>query len=141
MPVIVMAAFLDSGRLNAETPFEITSTPVTAAHPAAKARRIRNTVRPSSAGDGLPAFATTVWCPSPQKTCTAPAPNMRSSVPMAIYVGMAKIRPDSRVPRRLMIMIRRIAKSPSATRYGNRAGKAEVSAAIPAAALTATVST
>jgi hypothetical protein len=35
----VSAAFFDCGRLNAVTPFEIDSTPVSAAEPDAKARR------------------------------------------------------------------------------------------------------
>src|SRR5438876_8087659 len=39
----VRAAFLDWGRRNAVTPFEIASTPVSAADPDAKARRTRKT--------------------------------------------------------------------------------------------------
>jgi len=45
--IIVVAAFLDSGSRKAFTPFEITSIPVTAEQPAAKARRIKKSVMPS----------------------------------------------------------------------------------------------
>jgi hypothetical protein len=41
----VVAAFLDSGALNAGTPLEMASTPVSAVQPAEKACRIRNSVR------------------------------------------------------------------------------------------------
>ena len=44
MPIMVKAAFLASGFLNAETPFEMTSTPVSAVQPDEKARRRRNSV-------------------------------------------------------------------------------------------------
>ena len=45
--IMVMAAFFDSGGRKAFTPFEITSMPVTAEQPAAKARRTKNRVRVS----------------------------------------------------------------------------------------------
>jgi hypothetical protein len=44
--VSVFAAFLASGGLKAGTPSEIASTPVSAAEPAVKARRINQTERP-----------------------------------------------------------------------------------------------
>jgi len=47
MPIMVKAAFLGSGFLNADTPFEITSTPVSAVQPDEKARRRRNSVKGS----------------------------------------------------------------------------------------------
>jgi hypothetical protein len=40
--IIVMAAFFGSGRRNAGTPFEMTSTPVSAVQPDEKARSRRN---------------------------------------------------------------------------------------------------
>ena len=48
----VVRAFFHSGGLNAGTPFEIASTPVTAAPPEAKACRIRKrTIAPAVCGD------------------------------------------------------------------------------------------
>ena len=50
MTLMVAAAFRGSGGRKAFTPLEITSMPVTAVHPAAKARQIRKNVRLSSIG-------------------------------------------------------------------------------------------
>ena len=60
---------------------------------------------------------------------------------MKKYVGTAKMRPDSRMPRRFATAIPTTATTQSHGRYGNSPGTADVSAAIPAATLTATVST
>ncbi len=51
------------------------------------------------------------------------------------------MRPDSRRPRRFTTEIRPTAPTHSHTRYGNSPGSAEVTAAMPAAELTATVRT
>ena len=59
---------------------------------------------------------------------------------MKKYVGTAKMRPDSRMPRRLPTVSSARNTSDSSTRLTCIAGKAEVSAATPAAMLTATVS-
>ena len=58
---------------------------------------------------------------------------------MKKYVGMAKIRPDSLTPRRLPHATRAMKNSEIGTRYGARASNAEVRAAVPADADTATV--
>ena len=46
---IVVAAFFGSGRLNTETPLEMTSTPVSAVHPEENARKSKKRVVPSVA--------------------------------------------------------------------------------------------
>jgi hypothetical protein len=55
------------------------------------------------------------------------------------YVGAAKIRPDSRMPRRLPSISTRTNASVSSTRFTCHWGNADVTAATPAAMLTATV--
>ena len=57
------------------------------------------------------------------------------------YVGAAKSLPDSRMPRRFASAMPTTAVTQSAERYGKRVGTADVRAAMPAATLTATVST
>jgi hypothetical protein len=54
-------------------------------------------------------------------------------------VGAAKMRPDSRTPRRLPKAMSTMKNSESGTRYGARLVTVEVSAALPAATDTATV--
>jgi hypothetical protein len=54
---------------------------------------------------------------------------------------MAKIRPDSRMPRRLPHISSRMKATDSSTRQGRSTSIAEASAAVPADTLTATVST
>ncbi len=56
-------------------------------------------------------------------------------------VGAANNLPDSRTPRRFPTVTAAIARTHSVTRWGWSAGTADVSAAIPAAAETETVST
>ena len=60
---------------------------------------------------------------------------------MKKYVGTANIRPDSRTPRRLPHAMNQMQKTDIHTRYGYRPGAADVTAAIPAATETDTVST
>jgi hypothetical protein len=55
-------------------------------------------------------------------------------------VGAAKMRPDSRTPRRLPKVMRAMNPSEIGTRHGARAVTEELSAALPAATDTATVS-
>ncbi len=59
---------------------------------------------------------------------------------MKKYVGTEKMRPDSRTPRRLPSARTVMNPSDSSTRLTCSAGNADVSAATPAAILTATVS-
>jgi hypothetical protein len=56
-------------------------------------------------------------------------------------VGAAKSLPDSRMPRRFATAMPTTAATQSAGRYGKSSGTADVSAATPAATLTATVRT
>ena len=58
---------------------------------------------------------------------------------MKKYVGRAKILPDSLTPRRLPRAMSAMKNSAIGTRYGSSAWNAEVRAAVPAEADTATV--
>ena len=81
MAVMVLAAFLDSGGLNAGTPLAMASTPVKATDPLAKALRRRKTVK----GSGLGGWKTVCWCSgvtSPASTRTRPVPIMSRARPM-----------------------------------------------------------
>ena len=60
---------------------------------------------------------------------------------MKKYVGTAKMRPDSRTPRRFPNEIRQMNATEIRTVNGFSAGNADTSAAVPAATETATVST
>ena len=134
---IVFAAFFDSGGLNAGTPFDTASTPVIAVQPFEKAVRSRKSVNGwFSIGAGLTAGT---GCTVPASTCHAPTTINISVLTMKKYVGTAKIRPDSRMPRRLPIISSRTNPRVSSTRLTCHCGNAEVSAATPAAMLTATV--
>src|SRR5688572_1791286 len=91
---MVLAAFSDSGERKALTPLEITSIPVTAAHPAAKERRIRKRERFSRsppAGLGRGSIAT----PS-VKDRNVPINTISPKAPIAKYVGIAKNRSEER---------------------------------------------
>ncbi len=56
-----------------------------------------------------------------------------------MYVGTAKMFPDSRRPRRFATVRSVSATSASSTRQGSSSGMTEVTAAMPAATETATV--
>jgi hypothetical protein len=71
----------------------------------------------------------------------APSTMSVRMLPMKKYVGSAKIRPESRMPRRLPNIRTATKASESSTRLTCRCGSADVTAAMPAAMLTATVST
>jgi hypothetical protein len=58
---------------------------------------------------------------------------------MKLYAGIANAHPDSRVPRRLTIVINRMRAIANPTRCSCNTGKADTSAAMPALTLTATV--
>ena len=57
------------------------------------------------------------------------------------YVGMAKMLPDARIPRRLPIMIKPMTAMPIPTRTSKRAGTAEATCSIADDVETATVIT
>ena len=104
----VAAAFFASGGRKAGTPFDTASTPVIAVQPFANAVSSRNVV--------------SVWCPAATGggTSTGVMPPLKYSyMPPAIntatlttntYVGTAKMRPDSRIPRRFPMA--RMARNP-----------------------------
>ena len=60
---------------------------------------------------------------------------------MNAYVGIAKIEPDSRTPRRFASVMRRMKMSEISTLYGRSDGSADVMAKTPATTDTDTVST
>ncbi len=136
---IVAAAFFDSGGLNAGTPFDTASTPVIAVQPFENAVSSRNSVSAWPV-DGTGAAATTGE--------TSPIAMRHTPTPMRIriettkkYVGSAKIRPDSLMPRRLPTISTSTNPSVASTGRMCHWGNADVTAATPAAMLTATVST
>src|SRR5439155_6377923 len=121
------------------TPFETASTPVIAVQPFAKAVRSRNNVSGScvdNTGSGA-----TIGCTATVIARQVPTPMSTSVVTMKKYVGTEKIRPDSRMPRRLPSISTVTKASVISTRYTCHCGTADVIAATPAAMLTATVST
>ena len=97
--ISVVRAFFHSGCLNAGTPFEIASTPVTAAPPEANACRTRKTVSRCVAVGTSNVFAAVESAEEhaerDRSRCRTPIITMKK------YVGTAKIRPDSLMPRRL----------------------------------------
>ena len=77
----VRAAFFDCGRRKAVTPFEIASTPVSAADPDAKARKTRNTPTVP-----VPAASTCVLA-----ACGAlPVTTFQSPTPTSPYIAARK---------------------------------------------------
>lgn len=108
----VSPAFRDSGALNAGTPSAIASTPVSAVHPEANARSSRNSVIGWVTRWGI----TTAGTSPAMNRRVAPQRISAAKQAMKPYVGRAKMRPDSRSPRRLATVITAIATTPSATR-------------------------
>jgi hypothetical protein len=136
----VVAAFCACGRLNAGTPFEMASTPVSAVAPDENA--FSNTKSPIA-----PAVAAALWIGS-TSTPTAghplrhfPRPST-SSTPIDStnpYVGIAKITPDSLEPRRFARVTSPTKKIAMATACSLAAGSAEPIANTPATIETTTV--
>jgi len=123
------------------TPFATASAPVSATEPDAKARRMRSTdsaVTPA-AGTGSGGIAGVGT--SPDTTRKSPYAMRPASERTYTYVGMAKIIPASRMPRRFPMASRAMNASPSGTRMSCSAGANDVMAATPAAVETATVRT
>ena len=77
---MVVAAFLDSGGLNAGTPFDIASTPVIAVQPLEKAVSSRKSV--SGPPTGSIGFTATTGVTSPVRTRHAPRPIIARIVTM-----------------------------------------------------------
>ncbi len=82
MPTIVRAAFLDSGGLKADTPFEMTSTPVSAVQPDEKARSRRKSVMASVAAGAAATTASALAVAPPHINRKNPTPSIKSSEPM-----------------------------------------------------------
>ena len=97
--VSVVRALRASGGLKAGTPFETASTPVIALQPSANARM--RSRRPSDSA-GTTTGVTPLTCGgAPRSVRPTPTPIRASIETRKTYVGIAKIVPLSRMPRRL----------------------------------------
>ena len=135
----VVAAFFPWGFRKALTPLAIASTPVSAVEPDENARRRTKRVTPP-----VPAaigFGTTACGGCPRIVFTRPTPTRANITVTKPYVGSANARPDSRTPRRLTRTITPRHASESTTLWLLSDGASEVTAKMPAAIDTATVST
>ena len=116
------------------------STPVRATDPPAKAFRSRKMVNiwvPGCSANG----GALRWCAAPVAVFTRPTPMASRAIPTKRYVGIAKMLPDSRMPRRLAAVTRMMTSAPSSTLYGAMASKAVARLARAEALETATVIT
>jgi hypothetical protein len=133
----VRAAFLPGGGLNAFTPFEIASTPVSAEAPDANA--CSSTKTPTAPA---PAAIGSVACTvgqSPAAQRPTPVPTIANITTTNAYVGIANSTPDSRTPRRLTSVSSAMKARQSVTSCPASDRAAEVRASTPAATETATV--
>ena len=110
VPIVtnVRAALRLLGRRKAGTPLLIASTPVSAVHPEAKARKARKTVKsPPTRAVGCRDSWALGATPTPEpKTACSPAVASKAKTPkMNAYVGIAKVRPLSLMPRRFITAI------------------------------------
>ena len=144
MTARVEAAFLDCGRRNAGTPFEMASTPVRAVEPDENACRITN--RPS--GPMCPArfeMASTCWDAAeghpPVAHRTNPTASMAKIEATNAYVGTAKSAPVSFTPRRLASVSKTTHASEISTVNRASPEAAPTIATTPATTETDTVST
>ena len=144
----VVAALRLFGLRKAGTPFEIASTPVSAAQPdenARASRKIRaSPVRfpPSYPGAGMMwkfALSTSGSCPSEARN--APTSAMPSTPAMKQYVGTAKKAPDSRTPLRFVAASARTSTTATATSWCEIHGTAAAAFWTPDETDTATVRT
>ena len=123
--------------MNAGTPLEIASIPVRAVAPEENARSSRNRPTELEPAAIVPSWDTVSMFPV--ATLTRPTMIIVANVTRKKYVGMAKIVPDSRSPRRLPIVSSDTKTTARMTRSSWSSGIADVIAATPAAVLTATV--
>ena len=133
----VVAAFRPCGGRKALTPFEIASTPVSAAAPDEKARRTTRTPTvPAPVASGLDTCA----CGhAPETHLPIPVPIIAYITATNAYVGSAKRIPDSRTPRRFTSVSNKTKSSERPTWWDLSDGSADVSAKTPAVTETATV--
>ncbi len=136
--ISVVEAFLDSGFLKAGMPLEIASTPVRAAQPEAKARRTMNQDR-LCVPAGCSASGMGARRPGSSASRTKPPISSIAKAKMNIYVGIAKMVPDSRMPRRLRRVMMPTTTTAISTLRWRSSGIADVMAKTPAAIDTATV--
>ena len=119
------------GLRNSGTALAIASTPVSAEQPDANAFRISSTPTASVALGRLCAGATTGWDRISPPMMTTAIDTMKGTV------GRMNSRAESATPQKFAAVIRASAPRHSQTRAPYRAGKAEVSASIPAETPTA----
>src|SRR5215218_788130 len=143
----VVAAFLLFGFLNAGTPLLMASTPVSAAQPEENARRIRNPIakvavpllKGLSGAMSRPALAASGRLPNSNR------PKPHAAIPrmviMKTYVGTANAVPDSRTPRRFIVVRNSTAMTATKAWLPARAGIAEAAYWAAEEMETATVST
>src|SRR6266545_615517 len=128
---IVAAAFFASGGLKAGTPFDTASTPVIAVQPFENAVSRRKSVNGAPTDSSGATGVTGVT--SPVITRHVPTATSERMVTTKKYVGAAKMRPDSRMPRRLPSIRMTTNASVNSTRLTCHWGNADVIAATPAA--------
>ena len=135
----VCAALRPRGGWKAPTPFEIASTPVSAAAPEAKARSDdEHAGGPDARRDGS---GTSACGQVPTTHLPTPVAIMAYMATTKAYVGRAKRMPDSRTPRRFATVRRTMKAIERPTLCDSSDGTADVRASTPAATETATVRT
>ncbi len=140
MTVKVIRAFLTVGSLKARTPLLTASTPVIAVQPFANACRMSQVLATAILACNGRGVAIGVGCPPLTRARTNPRTIVAPRVATNKYVGIMKILPASRTPRRFtMAMIMRISKHKPSVCGCNR-GTAETKAPTPAEMPTATTS-
>src|SRR5688572_27372477 len=116
------------------------STPVRAVDPDANARSTKKRVTPPSWGSRSNPDETALGH-SPSAHSRRPTASIVKTVMTKAYVGTAKSRDDSLVPRKFATVSSTTNTSAISTRHSRSVGYAEVIAATPAATETATVNT
>src|SRR5262245_59791583 len=136
----VVAALRACGRLNAGTPFEIASTPVSAVAPWENAFRIAKTLTAATAvaapGKGAVCTPTGGHPPTHRTKPTATSTKIETTNP---YVGIANSVPDSRAPRRFANVTSITNRTDSNTLFWFAHANAEPIAKTPATTETTTV--
>jgi hypothetical protein len=139
-----VAALRLFGGLNAGTPLEIASTPVSAVLPDANARIIRkakaNPVNTCSGSTSRPALGARRWLPNTTIRRKPQAIINRTAI-MKAYVGMAKAVPASRIPRRFIAVRIAITAMATSTLFSAAKAQADPRFSTPEDTDTATVST